>query len=454
MSPIIVWLRRNLRLRDNPAFERAAASGRPVIPVYVAGDPDTGGASRWWLHHSLVALDESLSALGGRLLVIEGDPAVELARIAAGTGARELCYVRRYEPAARAEEAAVERALDEQVSLRAFDDALLHHPDTVLAASGAPYRVFTPYWRRATALGGPAAPATGLPRVDFAAHGLESVPIAALGLTPAAPDWAGGLRKTWAPGEASALARLDALGTVAEHYREDRDRPDRDATTRLSPHLAFGEVSVRQVWAAVAAARRDGMPGASAEAVLRQLYWRDFSHYLLHHFPALPERPLRPEFEHFPWIDDPELLATWQRGRTGYPIVDAGMRELWHTGWMHNRVRMIVASFLVKDLMIPWQRGAEWFLDTLVDANLANNSASWQWVAGCGTDAAPYFRIFNPARQAEKFDPEGRYVRRWVPEAGTARYPAPVVDHAQARRRALEAYEIMRGTARAGRSPD
>jgi deoxyribodipyrimidine photo-lyase len=263
----------------------------------------------------------------------------------------------------------------------------------------------------------------------------DSLQVSDLGLEPTI-DWAGGLRESWQPGEAGAQAQLDRLlADVVLRYPETRDRPDMVGTSRLSPHLHFGEISPGQVWHAVMRL----MPNTAAESYLRQICWREFAYHLLYHHPETTDQPLRPQFARFPWANNPVHFRAWKEGRTGYPLVDAGMRELWHTGWMHNRVRMVVASFLVKHLLIGWQEGAAWFWDTLVDADLANNTLGWQWVAGCGADAAPYFRIFNPATQAAKFDPDGAYVRRWVPEFGTAAYPAPIVEHSEARRRALEA---------------
>ena len=445
MPPVILWFRRNLRLRDNRALMAAVDSGQPVIPVYVSNPADSGGASRWWLHHSLTSLQRSLEKRDSRLVIRSGDPAKCLGDIVTATGADTIFYSRRYEPGALADELNLEKALSDTVTLAGVDDSLLNHPDTVMTQGDSPYRVFTPFWRSASKRGEPPAPERGIPDLRPPEPEPDSIALAELKLLPTKPDWAGGLRETWQPGEDGAHERLDDLADSVARYAELRDRPDFDGTSRLSPHLHFGEVSVRQVWDAVRSAEQQGLTSDSAEALLRQLYWRDFSYYLLYHFPKLPDTPLRDEFEHFPWIEDETLLNAWQQGKTGYPIVDAGMRQLWHTGWMHNRVRMIVASFLIKDLMIPWQRGADWFLDTLVDADLANNSASWQWVAGCGTDAAPYFRIFNPTRQGEKFDPKGDYVSRWVPEALTGKdYPRPVVDHGEARKRALEAYSIMR----------
>ena len=468
MSPVILWFRRNLRLHDNLALCAAADTGRPVVPVYVSDALDAGGASRWWLHHSLVALDRTLHGHGAGLIVRSGRPEELLPRIAAEIGAESIYFSKRYEPDARAQERAVAKALEARCELHGFDDGVIRRPESVMTQSGTPYKVFTPFWRAASGPGDPAEPVSRPSGLETTAAGLEPGVIDDLALLPSGPDWAGGLRENWQPGEQGAFERLDAACAIAGDYDEDRDRPDIDGTSRLSPHLHFGELSPRQVWHDIRSATRASSQ-KGADALLRQLYWRDFSAYLLYHFPRLPDEPLREEFGDFPWTDDPEGLKAWQRGRTGYPIVDAGMRQLWETGWMHNRVRMIVASFLVKDLLVPWQDGADWFLDTLVDADLANNSASWQWVAGCGTDAAPYFRIFNPVLQGKKFDPMGDYVRRWVPELGRMPtkyiqepwkagldeqkaanviigedYPAPIVDHSEARDLALAAYRAIR----------
>jgi deoxyribodipyrimidine photo-lyase len=468
MNPVILWFRRNLRLHDNLALCAAADTGRPVVPVYISDDLDAGGASCWWLHHSLRALDAALREHGSGLVVRNGEPAEVLPELVDATGAEAVYFSRRYEPQARAQESSIEKALDGRCEISGFRDGVIRHPDSVMTQSGTPYKVFTPFWKAASAPGEPEQPRSRPAQLDTTTAGLDSGNIDDLELLPVGPDWAGGLRETWAPGEKGASERLDAACAIAGDYDEHRDRPDLEGTSRLSPHLHFGELSPRQVWHDVrSATAASGQKGA--DALLRQLYWRDFSTYLLYHFPRLPDEPLREEFRQFPWTDDPEGLEAWQRGRTGYPIVDAGMRQLWATGWMHNRVRMIVASFLVKDLLVPWQAGADWFLDTLVDADLANNSASWQWVAGCGTDAAPYFRIFNPVLQGKKFDPMGDYVRRWVPELARLPakliqepwkasldeqqsanvmigedYPEPIVDHGAARDLALEAYRAIR----------
>ncbi len=469
MHTAILWFRRNLRLCDNLALIAAIESGHRIVPLYVVDDLDRGGASRWWLHHSLASLDKDLRRRHGRLILRQGKPEKVIGEIASAAGADAVFYARRYEPEARRQEQRLDDALGESLDIHAVHDYLLRGPGGPLTQSDSPYKVFTPYWKASAELGDPTAPQPVPSPLSTADADFDSLDLDELGLLPTKPDWAGGLRDTWKPGEDGALDRLDVACTAVKDYAQDRDRPDKDGTSRLSPHLHFGEISPRQIWHAVRNSATAAKSGKGAEAFLRQLYWRDFSSYLLYHFPKLPEKPLREEFERFPWADNDDLLEAWQRGRTGYPIVDAGMRQLWATGWMHNRVRMIVASFLVKDLMIPWQRGATWFLDTLVDADLGNNSASWQWVAGCGTDAAPYFRIFNPVLQGKKFDPDGAYVRRWVPELGKLPagavhepwkvkddlltsanlvlgddYPGPVVDHSEARERALDAYRATR----------
>ena len=456
-QPLLFWFRRDLRLADNRALTEAAASGQPIIPVYVPDAQDEGGASRWWLHHSLASLDRELRDRGSSLLLRPGKPEQVLPRLASETGADAVYFNRRYEPVSRAQESALEDGLDASVDTFGCHDNLISRPADLQTQSGGYYRVFTPFWKASSALGDPPEPLPVPSSLRFAEHSAESTPLDELRLLPTTPDWAGGLRDTWTPGEPAALELIDDLAPTLRDYAAHRDRPDLDVTSRLSPYLHFGEISPRQVWHGVRRLEAQGQALAGADAFLRQLYWREFSAYLLFHYPELPSAPLRPEFEHFPWLDDDEHLRAWQQGKTGFPIVDAGMRQLWHTGWMHNRVRMIVASFLVKDLMIPWQRGAEWFLDTLVDADLANNSASWQWVAGCGSDAAPYFRVFNPDLQAQKFDPDGDYVRRWIPELSGKSddaYPDPIVDHAAARERALEAYDVVKGMRASNEAPD
>lgn len=474
MAPAILWFRRNLRLRDNAAVSAAVASGRPIIAVYVLDELDSGSAIRWWLHHSLKSLDSDLLSLGSSLVLLSGSPVSVLLQLAEQSAADAIFYARRCEPQARHQEESLQASIGTRARIQAFDDSYLNHHDSLLTKGKTPFRVFTPYWKTASARPNPAVPQPAPMSMVFASHSIQSLSLDDLKLQPAAPNWAQKFDQIWTPGEEGALRRLDDIDQVALHYAEHRDRPDLDNTSHLSAHLHFGEVSVRQVWHAVQASAARLQADVGAAALLRQLYWRDFSAYLLIHFPTLVDTPLRSEFEHFPWSDDSRLRSAWQYGMTGYPIVDAGMRQLWTTGWMHNRVRMIVASFLVKDLLVPWQRGADWFLDTLVDADLANISASWQWVAGCGTDAAPYFRIFNPILQGKRFDPHGNYVRRWVPEIAAMPneyihepwcanhrmqatcdvvigedYPPPIVDHSDARHEALAAYRLTRSAASA-----
>jgi deoxyribodipyrimidine photo-lyase len=459
-----------LRLHDHAALTAAAATGRPLVACFVldtAGAWAPGGASRWWLHGSLAALARQIARLGGALVLRRGPAASEVAAIAAACGAAEVHCSKSYEPEGRRAEAELHRSLAQRgARLVVHAGELLFDPGQLRSQSGEPFKVFTPFWNACLRSAAIRAPLRLPARLSFAAPAVESEALDAWRLRPVAPDWAGGLRAAWSPGEAAARARLDAfVAAPLEDYRLERDRPDRSGVSRLSPHLRFGEVSVRTVWHAVQAAPA----GAGATAYARQLGWREFARHLLWHWPTFASESFRSEFRRFPWRDDSEALARWQRGETGYPLVDAGMRELWHTGWMHNRVRMVTASFLVKHLLLPWQRGAEWFWDTLVDADLANNSAGWQWVAGSGADAAPYFRVFNPLLQGRKFDPDGAYVRRWIPELAAlsndlihepsaappvllqaarveigGNYPRPLVAHGEARARALAAYATLK----------
>ncbi len=472
MGLTLVWLRNDLRLADHPALY-AAGEALLVFVWHPEGEAPwaPGAASRWWLHHSLAALGKEVAKKGGGLVLRAGDPAAQLVALARETGAETVHFTRRVEPWARRQEHAVEAALKAAgVAVRTFAPNLLVEPDGHRNGTGGPFQVFTPFWKTAAERVPVAEPLPAPARL--AKTPAPSARLESLGLLPKT-DWAGGFRELWVPGEAGAGRMLDEfLGGPVAAYPKDRDIPGVPGTAQLSPHLHFGEISPRAAWhAAAQRAEAGGAPGMirGVEEWVRQLYWREFGHYMVWHFPHTPEAPLRTEFGAFPWRDDGAMLRAWQRGLTGYPIVDAGMRELWHTGWMHNRVRMIAASFLVKDLLIPWQRGAEWFWDTLVDADLGNNTLGWQWTAGCGPDAAPYFRVFNPVLQGAKFDPDGAYVRRWVPElagldnralhapwtvsemellaAGVRlgdNYPRPVVEHAGARDRALLAYEQVK----------
>lgn len=463
MDAWVVWFRNDLRLADHPALWTAAAAGA-VVPVYIwspeeEGGWAPGGASRWWLHQSLRGLAGALEAAGSRLTLRCGRTADVLAAVARETGARRVVWNRRYEPAAAAVEREVERRLrGGGIDAASYPGNVLFEPGSILNGSGRPFQVFTAFWKACQAAPPPAKPLPAPERIPAPERWPESVALERLGLEPKI-DWAGGLREAWKPGETGARRRWrEFRGSGLPAYAGERDRPDHSGTSRLSPHLHFGEIGARQIW-------HEAPPGE----FLRQVAWREFSYHLLHHFPRTAREPLRPEFARFPWRVDGKALKAWTRGRTGYPLVDAGMRELWHTGWMHNRVRMLAASFLVKHLLIPWQEGAAWFWDTLVDADLPNNTMGWQWTAGCGADAAPYFRIFNPVLQGEKFDPEGAYVRRWVPElagvpdqwvhrpweapplalaaAGATlggTYPHPIVEHEAARKRALEALASIR----------
>jgi deoxyribodipyrimidine photo-lyase len=471
----IVLFRNDLRVSDHPALSAAAEAGR-VLALYVldeeaAGNWKPGGASRWWLHHSLECLAQSLSNRGCRLILRRGDTRAILTELVREVAAEAVFVSRAFEPWAADLEVKLRDALArDDVSLKRFAGTLVHDPDVIRTQSGDPYKVYSPFWRalEKSVLRKVARPPE---RIACAGGDIRSDELAGWRLLPTKPDWAGGLRETWTPGEAGAHARLETfLEEAVATYHDDRERPDREATSRLSPHLRFGEISPAICWHA-AQAFGDNTAGTrkGVEKFVKELAWREFSYHLLHNFPALPDAPFRPEFARFGWRDAPDELSRWQRGQTGYPIVDAGMRELWATGWMHNRVRMIVASFLTKDLLVPWQQGEAWFWETLVDADLASNAASWQWVAGCGADAAPYFRIFNPVTQGRKFDPDGAYVKRWVPEltglpamsvhapweasdavlaaAGIRLgrdYPVPMVDHAEARKEALSRYEAMK----------
>ena len=469
----IVWLRNDLRLADNRALAAALSHGGAVVPVYVldeaaAGRWAPGGASRWWLHHSLTSLAKALEAKGSRLILRRGSAADILAEIAAELQARQIVCQRRYEPWAMAQEREVKSRLDAAgIDLKRFGGALLVEPEQIKTQSGAPYKVYTPFWRALASSLEASAPLKAPKAIPAPATWPKSQTPTSWALLPRKPDWAKGFAAHWQPGEAGAMARLDSfLDEHAARYGEQRNRPDLPGTSRLSPHLAHGEISPRLIWWRVTSERaRANGADTELETFLKEIVWREFCAHLLFHFPQFPDAPFRSEFARFGWARDEAALKAWQRGRTGYPIVDAGMRELWSTGWMHNRVRMIVASFLIKDLLIPWQDGQAWFWDTLVDADLASNAASWQWVAGSGADAAPYFRIFNPVTQGHKFDPDGDYVRRYVPElarlgnrdvhqpfaagdlslaaAGVRlgeTYPHPLVDHAHARTRALAAF--------------
>ena len=446
-DPQIIWFRQDLRLRDQAAVRAAAAAG-PVIAVYVLDDESDamrpmGAASRWWLHHSLAALDADLRKLGGSLLLLRGPAAKVIARLAKEAKAGAVHALRHCEPWWPAIEAEID-------GLVLHDGATLVPTGMVKTKSGDSYKVFTPFWRAHSAMGDPPAPVAAPQAMEFA-DAPQGDSLSDWGLLPTQPDWA--QRFDWRPGEASAQAALKAFLPHIGAYDERRNFPSERGTSQLSPHLHFGEISPADCWHAAI-----NMAGEAANPWTRQLVWRDFAHETLLQFPESAISPHRPMFETMPWTDvsrreGKALLEAWQTGRTGYPLVDAGMRQLWATGWMHNRVRMVAASFLVKHLLIDWREGERWFWDTLVDADLPNNAMGWQWVMGSGVDSAPYYRIFAPIGQSEKFD-AGDYVRRWVPELaklnddrvhgpfdqGINGYPPPLVDHGFARERALAAY--------------
>ena len=481
VSPCIVWFRDDLRLADHPALHAASNAGAPVICLYVFDEqsdalraPDArplGAAARWWLARSLRALQQSLASIDSPLVLRKGPAAKTIAGLAGEAQASAVFWNEIAQPPHQAVANEVIAALTGiGVSSHRFPGDLLAPPATVRTKEGRGLRVFTPFWRRVQSAGDPPRPLPA-PKALGPAPDLATETLASWRLEPAHPDWAGGLRESWTPGEAAGQARLrDFLASDVAGYAALRDRPDRTCTSRLSPHLRFGEISPRQVWHAArfAVAERPALT-ADIDKFLSELGWREFCRHLLFDSPDLAERNLQPAFDRFPWRRDDRALLAWQRGRTGYPIVDAGMRELWRTGVIYNRVRMVVASFLVKHLLIDWRAGEQWFWDTLVDADPGSNPANWQWIAGSGADAAPYFRVFNPVLQGEKFDPGGAYVRRWVPElarlpaalihqpwSATAlelenagvelgnTYPKPIVDHKAGRERALQAYATIR----------
>jgi len=473
-APTIVWFRIDLRLADNAALAAALKSAAPIIPLFIwapdeEGDWQPGGASRWWLHQSLRALDADLRDAGSRLILRHGPTEKTLRDLLKETGAQSVLWNRRYEPAMIARDTKLKESLKaDGIEVQSFNAALLHEPWTIKNKAGNPFQVFTPFWKHCLTLTAPPEPLPEPKKISTPDRWPKSEALEEFELEPKI-KWAEDMRTAWEPGSTGAHKQLQRfLTTALADYSGERNRPDHTGTSRLSPHLHFGEISPRQVWHALQKSAGKSTAWRESQYV-SEIGWREFAHHLLYHFPHTPAQPLRAEFKKFPWRKNAAWLKAWQRGNTGVPLVDAGMRELWTTGWMHNRIRMVVASFLVKNLLITWQDGAAWFWDTLVDADLPNNTLGWQWTAGCGADAAPYFRIFNPVSQGEKFDPHGDYVRQWVPElaklpakwihqpwaapAGDlARanvtlgkdYPEPIVSLAISREVALEAYAKMR----------
>jgi deoxyribodipyrimidine photo-lyase len=470
LAPVLLWFRHDLRLTDHAALDTAVRAQVPVIPVFILdddaeGDWPYGSATKAWLHHSLQSLSRSLTEIGSRLLVFAGRTEEVLTQLASATGADRVLCQRRYEPAARDVEQRLSVKLAKQgISLEVHGGRLLFEPAEVQNKQGKPFQVFTPFWKHCQTRPAPEKPLKKPSRLRSPDDWPNAMDLGDLQLRPSIP-WDAGFFEVWTPGEAGAAERLATLKRTVSDYKTGRNQPGQNGTSRLSPHLHFGEISPRQVWHAVHEWMASGIAeGASALTFLSEIGWREFAHHVLWHFPFTPKACLREDFRRFPWKTSAKALEAWQHGKTGYPIVDAGMRELWHTGWMHNRVRMIVGSFLTKDLMLNWAEGAKWFWDTLVDADLAQNTLNWQWVGGCGADAAPYFRVFNPVLQGKKFDPHGDYVRRWIPELSVVpaeylhepwaappevledsgivlgeTYPAPLVDHFAARDAALAA---------------
>nr|NGY95859.1 Deoxyribodipyrimidine photo-lyase [Neochlamydia sp. AcF84] len=469
----IIWFRQDLRLEDNPALQAALQKGASILPVYIyspeeEGDWPPGAASRWWLHHSLQSLADELLKNDLHLVIRAGNTQKILEELCQSTGSTSIFWNRRYEPAVIKRDALLKSHFHELgIETKSFNSSLLFEPWTNLNKEKKPFQVFTPFWKACQKLPDPPLPLAWKPSKKLVSVRVDSMHIDELNLLPHI-HWDKGIQATWKPGSLNAKkALMDFIKNSIYEYKDLRDRPDLPGVSRLSPYLHFGEISPRTIWHTIK--EQCDLSKEGVEAYLRQLGWREFAYHLLYYFPHTSKEPLRDEFNQFPWDNSPDHLKAWQKGQTGYPFVDAGIRQMWEIGWMHNRLRLIVGSFLVKDLLIAWQEGFAWFWDTLVDADLANNTLGWQWVAGCGADAAPYFRIFNPITQGEKFDPNGDFVRKWVPELAAlpnewihkpweapektlreagielgVTYPKPIVDHAKAREKALAAFQEIK----------
>lgn len=475
--PAIVWFRQDLRLDDNPALHAAVDSGSPVIPVYI-WSPDEegkwcpGSASRYWLYHALKNMNNDLQEKNSGLILLHGPCLEALQILIRKTGANKIYWNRCYEPFAIKRDKRIKSMMREQgIEVNSFNSHLLYEPHAIRNKQGGPFKVYTPFWKHYQALDMP-FPVKTPERIISPGRWPESVHINEFGFFPEI-KWYETINKTWKISCQGADERISTFIKSHVHgYSQTRDYPASEGVSHISPYLHFGQISVRRIWHRLLEhERKQGRmtPGKAVITYMKQLVWREFAYHLLYHFPQSANQPLYEKYKRFPWQNNRKFLKVWQQGKTGFPVVDAGMRELWQTGWMHNRVRMIVASFLTKDLLIHWRQGARWFWDTLVDADLANNTLGWQWVAGCGADAAPYYRIFNPVTQGERFDPEGEYVRQWLPElsgldnkyvhkpwqasdsilsnAGIKlgnTYPYPIVDHAEARKLALSYYQRIK----------
>jgi len=480
LNTTIMWFRKDLRLKDNPALQAALQTQLPIVPVYIVEPVDDewpiGSASKWWLHHSLKSLQKSLQNIGSDLLILNGDPEQALTKLCTQANTSHVFWNNCYEPNSIQRDTIIKDELKKKnINTQSFNSSLLNEPWDSVKDNGTPYRVFTAFWKASQRRGinicqhQPPGQLTSIPKQIQKNH---TILIDDLKLLPQT-RWDTGLEQNWKPGEQGALEQLQQfLDDPVEDYPSHRDLPANSGTSSLSAHLHFGEISPWHIWQSTESiALRNTQPGIinACDAFLRQIGWRDFAHHLLYHFPNTHSQPLDKRFNSFPWKNSSKILRSWQQGQTGIPIVDAGMRELWQTGWMHNRVRMIAASLLTKNLLIPWQEGAKWFWDTLVDADLANNTMGWQWTAGCGADAAPYFRIFNPVRQGERFDNNGSYVRKWIPELQTLpdkwihrpwetpidileqshidlgkTYPNPIIDLAESRKIALSIWDEIK----------
>lgn len=474
-NPVILWFRKDLRLADNHALSAAVDHGGAVIPVYIRDEKNgstgaLGGAQEWWLHHSLEALSAALEKVGSKLILFSGDAEKVLKKLVSDTGASSVFWNRRYDPQGIEIDSNIKKSFrDEGLEVESFAGHLIHEPSRLKTKTGGPYRVYTPFWRAIEAGDEPDEPLPAPSKLASPSNWPKSEALKDWKLLPTKPDWAKEFSDVWTPGEASASEKLETfIDTSLKGYEEGRDFPAKPATSMLSPHLAMGEISPAQVWHATRGLPHT-IPSHDLSRFRKEIVWREFCYHLLFHFPELDEKNWNDSFDAFEWKTDAAKFDAWKKGMTGYPVVDAGMRQLWRHGVMHNRVRMITASFLIKHLLIDWREGEKWFRDTLVDADPASNAANWQWVAGSGADASPFFRIFNPILQGEKFDPDGEYVKTFVPELSTLDrkfihkpfdapkealqkagvelgkdYPKPIVDHNQSRQRALAVYSTIK----------